>query len=61
MTFGEPLHELRLGRGESLQDLANAVGVSKAHSWELEKGRSANPSYDLVCSSPPITACRPGR
>jgi transcriptional regulator with XRE-family HTH domain len=22
--------------------------VSKAHVWELEKGRSANPSFDLV-------------
>jgi transcriptional regulator with XRE-family HTH domain len=28
--------------------VADAVGVSKAHVWELEKGRSRNPSFDLV-------------
>ena len=28
--------------------MAEAVGVSKAHIWELEKGHSQNPSFDLV-------------
>lgn len=48
-TFGEQLMTLRTNAGESLQDVADAVGVSKAHIWELEKGRSRNPSFDLVC------------
>ena len=48
MTLGSRIAALRLGRGESLQDVATAVGVSKAHVWELEKGRTDNPSMGLV-------------
>ena len=48
MKLAARLNALRRERGESLQDVADAVGVSKAHVWELEKGRSANPSFDLV-------------
>ena len=32
----------------SLQGLADKVGASKAHIWELETGRSENPSIDLL-------------
>ena len=46
--LGERIHRLRLERKESLQDVAGAVGVSKAHIWELEKGRTDNPSMALV-------------
>ena len=42
------LNQLRLRKGESLQEVATAVGVSKAHIWELEKGRADNPSMGLV-------------
>lgn len=48
MEIGERLFSLRQKSGESLQQVADAVGVSKAHVWELEKGRSKNPSFDLV-------------
>lgn len=48
MGMGARLKSLREKSGESLQQLADAVGVSKAHVWELEKGRSANPSFELV-------------
>jgi len=37
-----------LKSGESLQDVEKAVGVLKAHIWELEKGRADNPSMALV-------------
>lgn len=46
--LGERMNRLRLEFGESLQDVASAVGVSKAHIWELEKGRADNPSMALV-------------
>lgn len=46
--MGARLKSLRDKSGESLQQVADAVGVSKAHVWELEKERSANPSFDLV-------------
>ncbi|MBL0946455.1 MAG: helix-turn-helix transcriptional regulator [Hydrogenophaga sp.] len=48
MSLGAKLAELRLRKGESLQDVANAVGVSKTHVWQLEKGNSDNPSLDLL-------------
>lgn len=48
MRIGERLFSLRQKSGQSLQQLADAIGASKAHLWELEKGRAANPSYELV-------------
>ena len=48
MGFGSRLTELRLKKGESLQEVADRVGVSKVHIWELEKGRTDNPSLSLV-------------
>ena len=48
MALGSKLTALRLKKGASLQEVADTVGVSKAHIWELEKGRSKNPSADLI-------------
>jgi len=48
MSFGEKLNRLRVRDKLSLQDVANAVGISKAHVWNLEKGQSDNPSLELL-------------
>ncbi len=48
MALGAKLTALRLKKGASLQEVADVVGVSKAHIWELEKGRSKNPSAELI-------------
>lgn len=48
MDIGERLFSLCKENEKSLQDVADKVGASKAHVWELEKGRSKNPSFDLV-------------
>lgn len=48
MGIGAQIAELRRSRGESLQDVADAVGVTKTHIWELERGRSANPSLNVI-------------
>lgn len=48
MSLGLRLARLRRKSGESLQMVADAVGVSKAHIWELEKVRTDNPSVALV-------------
>ena len=48
MGVGARIVELRLKKGFSLQEVADAVGVSKAHIWDLEKGRADNPSMALV-------------
>jgi transcriptional regulator with XRE-family HTH domain len=39
---------LREKHGQSQQQLADAVGVSKVYVWKLEKGRNKNPSLDLL-------------
>lgn len=48
MGFARKLHDLRIAQRLSLQDVATAVGISKAHVWNLEKGLAGNPSMDLV-------------
>lgn len=48
ITMAQRLKELRLKKGESLQDVADAVKASKAHVWELETGKSRNPSVELL-------------
>jgi transcriptional regulator with XRE-family HTH domain len=48
MSFGAKLHKLRIAKAMSLQAVADEVGISKAHVWNLEKGLSENPSMDLL-------------
>lgn len=48
MSLAEKLKKLRIARGKSLQELADDVESSKAHIWDLETGRSKNPSIDLL-------------
>lgn len=48
MSLGTRIKELRFKKGVSLQAVANAVGASKPHIWELEKGTTKNPSLELV-------------
>jgi Zn-dependent peptidase ImmA (M78 family)/transcriptional regulator with XRE-family HTH domain len=47
MRIAGQLKHLRLRKGRSLQQVADAVGVSKPHIWEIESGRS-NASLELV-------------
>lgn len=44
------LKQLRMRSGKSLQEVADAVGASKAHIWDLERGASKNPSLNLIKS-----------
>lgn len=48
MSIGARLKELRIKKNKSLQELADGVGASKAHIWEIERGGSKNPSMDLL-------------
>jgi len=48
MTLGEKIKELRIAHNESLQQLAEAIGISKAHLWELERNNSQNPSLETL-------------
>lgn len=48
MSLATKLQKLRMAKRESLQDVADAIGASKAHVWELEKGTARKPSIELV-------------
>jgi len=48
MSIGARIKKLRIRNGDSLQQVADAVGASKPHIWELESNRTANPSLDLL-------------
>ncbi len=48
MSLATKLKELRTRSRQSLQQVADGVGVSKAHIWELETGKSRNPGIELV-------------
>jgi len=48
MSLGMRVATLRRKKIQSLQEVADAVGASKAHIWELEKGCTDNPSMGLV-------------
>lgn len=48
MSIGARLKELRIKKNQSLQDVADAAGASKAHIWEIERGGSKNPSMELL-------------
>lgn len=48
MALAERLKDLRVRKNKSLQEVADGVGASKAHIWDLETGRAKNPSIELV-------------
>lgn len=40
--------QARAARKMTLQEVANASGITKSHVWELEQGRSRNPTIRAV-------------
>jgi len=48
MAFARELTILRAKHKISLQKLANEIGASKTHIWQLEKGVTEAPSLDIV-------------
>jgi len=47
-TFGVRLRNMRMKSKLSLQELADKIGASKAHLWEMEQGKTKNPSLALL-------------
>ena len=47
-SFALRLREFRMRRKLSLQGLADKIGASKGHVWDLEQGNAKNPSLDLL-------------
>lgn len=48
MTLAAKIKALRTKHRKSLQEVATAVGASKAHIWDIERGESKNPSLELL-------------
>jgi len=48
LSLATRLHDLRVANRLSLQQVADRIGISKAHVWNLEKGQADNPSMELV-------------
>lgn len=48
MSFAANLKKYRMRKGYSLQGLADLVGVSKGHIWDLETERARNPSLEVL-------------
>jgi transcriptional regulator with XRE-family HTH domain len=47
-TLGDAMKASREQAGLSLQELATAAGLTKAHVWELERGRCTNPTVKTI-------------
>jgi transcriptional regulator with XRE-family HTH domain len=47
-ALGTRIKLLRELRDMSLQQVAEAAGLTKSHVWELEQGRSINPTVNAV-------------
>src|SRR5262249_56017069 len=45
---GGGVKKLRRRKNKAWEEVADAVKASKAHIWEIEQGRSKNPSMDLL-------------
>lgn len=48
-TLGQEIAAARTRNRMSLQEVADAAGFTKSHIWELEQGRSRNPTIGMVC------------
>jgi transcriptional regulator with XRE-family HTH domain len=48
MSLATKLKELRIRDRRSLQQVADAIGTSKTHIWDMEQGNSANPTRELL-------------
>jgi len=47
-TLGEELLAARKAARMSLQEVSDASGLTKSHVWEIEAGRSRNPTIKAV-------------
>jgi transcriptional regulator with XRE-family HTH domain len=46
--LGQEVHRARKSAGMTLQEVADIAGFTKSHVWEVEQGRSRNPTVGLL-------------
>lgn len=49
-ALGARIKLLRELRGMTLQQVADASGITKSHVWELENGKAINPTVNVIWS-----------
>ena len=59
-ALGTRIKLLRELRGMSLEAVGQAAGLTKSHVWELEKGRSVNPTVNAVWGLAAALCVTPG-
>lgn len=59
--FADRLRETRELRRMTLQDVADASGFAKSHVWEIESGKSRNPTVRAVWSLARALCVSPAR
>lgn len=47
--FGKLILRKRTALGLSLRELADAAKLTKNHVWDMERGRSVNPTIETLC------------
>ena len=52
---------LREMRGMSLQQVADGSGLTKAHVWQMEQGRSVNPTVNAIWGLAGALCVSPGQ
>ena len=48
MVLAKKVKALRKDRGYTMQQVADGIGYTKTHVWELEKGRVTNPTLNVL-------------
>lgn len=59
-NLGRKIKQLRLQKGRTLQVVADGVGCSKQHIWNLENGKAKNPGFELVIRTAEYFGVSPG-
>lgn len=60
VAFSGRIKALRIARDMTLQDVAEAAGLTKSHIWEIEQGRSVNPTVNAVWGIARALSVSPG-
>lgn len=47
-TLAQRMRSARAERGLSLQEVGDLSGMTKSHVWEIEQGRSKNPTVQTI-------------
>ena len=59
LKFGEKIRQIRVSNNKTLEEVAKALGTSKAYVWQLENKDLAKPSGELLLKIANLFAISP--